>query len=186
MPRVNPERMMVAERNLAVRIAHEREQRGWKQATLARRMKDVGCPMEGSTIYKIESGDPPRRVAVDELVGFARVFGIPVEELLLPLDLVMDRSALVLTKDVQRVLASLAENVRQMIDLKSKIVQLQSKLAAGDRVARRVQEWLPSLMLSRPMGDDDDSPDLVGAAWEALDRATTEYAEWLVANYGGR
>jgi hypothetical protein len=47
-------------------------------------MTRLGCPINASAIYKIEKADPPRRITVDELVGFSRAFEISVEDLLLP------------------------------------------------------------------------------------------------------
>ena len=44
-------------------------------------MTDAGCPITGSAIFKIEKSQPRRRIVVDELVAFARVFGIPMEQL---------------------------------------------------------------------------------------------------------
>jgi transcriptional regulator with XRE-family HTH domain len=84
MPRPNKPRDVLAESNLAKRIAAERDARGWTNDGLARRMTDAGCAMTGSAIFKIEKGAPPRRIVVDELVAFAKVFGVSVEELLLP------------------------------------------------------------------------------------------------------
>lgn len=84
MPRPNRPRSIFSEASLATRIAHEREQRGWSPQGLAVRMEKAGCPIQVSAIYKIEKGDPPRRITVAELVGFAQVFGLPVENLLLP------------------------------------------------------------------------------------------------------
>jgi transcriptional regulator with XRE-family HTH domain len=83
MPRPNPPRDVYAERYLAQRIARERESRGWTYESLASRMTAAGCPLNQSAIYKIERSDPPRRITVDELVGYSKVFGIPVEQLLL-------------------------------------------------------------------------------------------------------
>jgi transcriptional regulator with XRE-family HTH domain len=51
---------------------------------LASRLTSAGCPIQASAIYKIEKGDPPRRITVDELVAFAQVFGVSIEHLLLP------------------------------------------------------------------------------------------------------
>jgi transcriptional regulator with XRE-family HTH domain len=84
MPRPNPPRDVLAEDHLARRIAAEREARNWTYDGLAKRMTDVGCPMNQSAIYKIEQVTPRRRITVDELVAFSRVFAIPVEQLLLP------------------------------------------------------------------------------------------------------
>ena len=105
MPRPNRGRVIHAERNLAQRVAYERQrpERGWTFDGLAKRMTDAGCPMAGSAIYKIENGDPPRRVTVDELVALARVFGYDdVNELLVPVALVRDRRARELYDQIAR------------------------------------------------------------------------------------
>lgn len=51
---------------------------------LAVQMKHKGCPINASALFRIEKGDPPRRITVDELLAFSQVFGIPVDNLLLP------------------------------------------------------------------------------------------------------
>ena len=84
MPRPNQLRSIASEKALARRVAHERESRGMSYEGLASRMTKAGCPIQASAIYKIEKADPPRRITVDELVAFAQVFGVPVEQLLLP------------------------------------------------------------------------------------------------------
>ena len=91
MPRPNKSRGVFAEANLAQRVAHERVARTWSPEGLAVRMAGVGCPINVSAIYRIEQADPPRRITVDELVGFSRVFAIPVEELLLPAAVALER-----------------------------------------------------------------------------------------------
>jgi transcriptional regulator with XRE-family HTH domain len=73
-----------AEDHLAQRIAAERTERGWTIDGLAQRMTEAGCSMTGSAIFKVEKGEPRRRIVVDELVAFSQVFGIPVDELLMP------------------------------------------------------------------------------------------------------
>ncbi|CAN5121274.1 hypothetical protein BH11ACT1_BH11ACT1_19350 [soil metagenome] len=84
MPRPNRTRRVLAEVNLARRIAAERDARTMTNDGLAKRMTDEGCAMTGSAIFKIEKGEPRRRIVVDELVAFSKVFGVPIEELLLP------------------------------------------------------------------------------------------------------
>ena len=90
MPRPNQGRAILSEDGLAQRIAHERARCSppMTYESLAKRMTDHGCPIQPSAIYKIEKGTPRRRITVDELVALSRVFDIPVEELLLPPDLV--------------------------------------------------------------------------------------------------
>jgi transcriptional regulator with XRE-family HTH domain len=99
-------------RSLARRIAYEREQRGWKQATLARHMTDAGFEMTQSTISKFERADNPRRITVDELVGFSQVFGIRADELLWPPEAVLDATARKLLHEWQR--ANFVEKAARM------------------------------------------------------------------------
>lgn len=93
MPRPNPLRTLQSEENLARRIAYEREQRGWSYEGTAVRMTYAGCPLQGSAIYKIEKGSPRRRITLDESVAFARVFGLELPDLLIPVEL-LDRQKL--------------------------------------------------------------------------------------------
>ena len=92
MPRQNLNRSLQSEANVARRITMERERRGWTLEGTAKRMTDIGCTIGHTAIYKIEKGDPPRRISVDELVAFASVFGMGVEELLVPEGVVLDRA----------------------------------------------------------------------------------------------
>lgn len=94
MPRPNQPRSIASESALARRIAFEREDKGMSYEGLASRMSKAGCSINASAIYKIEKADPPRRITVDELVGFSQVFGIPVEELLLPPEIVARKELL--------------------------------------------------------------------------------------------
>lgn len=84
MPRPNRPRSIASEHALARRIAQERERRGWSYDGLASRMTKIGCAIQSSAIYKIEKAAPPRRITVDELVGFSQVFALPVQNLLMP------------------------------------------------------------------------------------------------------
>lgn len=91
MPRPNRPRSIASEQSLARRIAHERESRRMSYEGLASRLSSAGCPIQASAIYKIEKANPPRRITVDELVAFSQVFGVSVEQLLLPPEVVASR-----------------------------------------------------------------------------------------------
>jgi transcriptional regulator with XRE-family HTH domain len=72
---------------LASRITAERRKRGWSQSELSRRLKAVGADMHQTAISKIEHPQHGRRaITVDEAIAFARIFGLPFGELLLPPD----------------------------------------------------------------------------------------------------
>lgn len=83
------------ERWLAQRVQSERQARGWSQQRLSKELGIAGHPLQQSAISKIESAEPGvgRTITIGEAVGFAKVFGIPLGELLLPPDAVRDRRA---------------------------------------------------------------------------------------------
>lgn len=72
------------EDNVADHVRIEREARGWSTAELARHVTEAGCPISQSAVWRIESGEPRRKISVDELIAFSRVFGKPIEALLRP------------------------------------------------------------------------------------------------------
>jgi transcriptional regulator with XRE-family HTH domain len=77
------------ERWLAKRIQTERKARGMSQAGLSKAMSDHGHPLHQSAISKIEAppeNEGPRTITIGEAIGFSKVFGIPLGELLLPPD----------------------------------------------------------------------------------------------------
>lgn len=82
MPRPNQPRAIASEQTVARRVAAEREERGMSYDGLASRMTAAGCAINASALYKIEKGSPPRRITVDELVAFSRVFETTVADLI--------------------------------------------------------------------------------------------------------
>jgi transcriptional regulator with XRE-family HTH domain len=84
---------LVNENALARRIAYERERREWSPGGLARLMTKAGCPMNQSSIWKIENGEPRRKITVDEAIAFAKVFDTTLEKLLTPPELLAETAA---------------------------------------------------------------------------------------------
>jgi transcriptional regulator with XRE-family HTH domain len=76
--------LLYSEGNAAARIALEREVRGWSTTELAARMTKAGVPMNQTAVWRIENGTPRRKITLDEALGFARVFELPLEELMSP------------------------------------------------------------------------------------------------------
>ncbi|MFF4847962.1 helix-turn-helix domain-containing protein [Streptomyces sp. NPDC001194] len=72
------------EDNVAAHVRFERGLRGWSTAELARYVTEAGCPISQSAVWRIESGEPRRKITVDELIAFAKVFGKGVHDLLRP------------------------------------------------------------------------------------------------------
>jgi transcriptional regulator with XRE-family HTH domain len=73
-------RTLEIEQDLAGSIAHHRKRMELTYEALAERMKVEGCEIHASGIQKTEKSG--RRITVDELVGYSKVFGIPVDALL--------------------------------------------------------------------------------------------------------
>ncbi len=140
MPRPNAARSVQAEENLARRITFEREARGWSYDGTAKRLADAGCPIQASAIFKIEKGQPRRRISVDELVAFARVFEVDVNELLVPVDMVLQEAARGLLEE-----AFLAQ--RELVQGVGSLVRAALKLRAfvmdhGPDVQETIDEFL--------------------------------------------
>jgi transcriptional regulator with XRE-family HTH domain len=87
---LNPQ---ASEDGLARRITYEREQKGWSPGGLADLMTKAGCPMNQSAIWKIENGNPRRKITVDEALALARVFETTIDDLLVPPERIPHRQA---------------------------------------------------------------------------------------------
>jgi transcriptional regulator with XRE-family HTH domain len=146
VPRPNPPRALQCEENLAHRIAYERERRGWTYDGTAKRLTDAGCPIQGSAIYKIEKGNPRRRISVDELVAFAEVFDVETVELLVPLELVAEHEALHLIGELERTYQTLTVSTEEYFATFERIVQLATEL--GREQALRITRILEDRLFS--------------------------------------
>lgn len=71
-----------AERKLAGKIEQIRRDLDLSYGELSRAMTDAGCPIDRSSLQKIERGTPRRKITVNELVAFAEVFNVPVSSLI--------------------------------------------------------------------------------------------------------
>jgi len=91
-----------SEANLARRVEYERRRRGWSQERLATQMVRAGVPVHQSAISKIERTTDRRAITVDEALAFARVFDLPVVEMLKPVEAAM-------SEEVARLFAELGE-----------------------------------------------------------------------------
>lgn len=117
MPRRNVGRTLGSERALAARLAYEREKRGWTYESIANRMEAEGCPIQLTALHKIEKGDPPRRVTLDEALALARVFDLDLEEFILPLELVEQRRGRELARSLLATHEELGAKARHLLKL---------------------------------------------------------------------
>ena len=83
MPRPNKPRTIGGEELVARRVAEFRERHHppMTYEDFAMLMAAAGCPIPPSAIFKIEKGEPRRKISVDELVAISIVLGVPVQEL---------------------------------------------------------------------------------------------------------
>jgi transcriptional regulator with XRE-family HTH domain len=155
MARQNLGRTVGTNKTLALRIQYEREQRGWTMEALAQRMKDAGCPIHHTAVYKIEKGRPQRTVSFEEAVGFATVFGLTLDELAVPPLMARNREA------------------RRLLD------ELFAATKAGQEAAARITEAEARLgHLLR------DVPELVGEVRTLLEPVTWTHGDSFLINLG--
>lgn len=135
MPRPNKERTLFAEEHLRQRVALERERQGMTYESLAKRMTDTGCQIQPSALYKLEKGDPPRRVTVDELVALSLVFKIPMAELIIDPSLEIPARAVDIWErmNLQTAIAIEAQDVAQAAWLeRARLMEKYEELVEGN------------------------------------------------------
>ena len=138
---------------LARRIAHERDARGWSYDGLAQRMTEAGCSIQASALFKIEKGDPPRRITVDELVALGRVFRVPPADLLIDPVVANHREAVRRFNDYVDAALAEQEAYEQMVVAASALTaffaeQPEAREALEDAYASVTDEEMASITLS--------------------------------------
>ncbi|ASY34035.1 MULTISPECIES: helix-turn-helix domain-containing protein [Streptomyces] len=68
--------ILSGEENAAVRVKLEREKRGWSTTTVSDLLNEAGFDMNPSAVWRIENRK--RRINLDEAIGFAEIFGVPL------------------------------------------------------------------------------------------------------------
>jgi len=112
-----------SEDSLARRVEHERLLRNWSPAGLARLVTKAGAPMNQSAIWKIENGNPRRKITVDEALAFAAVFEVPLEELLLPVELAEEKELRRLLEQWRARWQAVAEAQRDLEDAEDALAE---------------------------------------------------------------
>jgi transcriptional regulator with XRE-family HTH domain len=135
--------------SVARRVQYERQRRNWSYEVLARHVTSAGCRMYPSTPFKIERGDPPRRITLEEFVALAKVFELSLDELLTPVELAHEARAAEVVGEIEEVLSQARTSSNQLQDL---VFELAALLGA-DRAKYVLQTQLPS-----PQTDDDTGP----------------------------
>lgn len=94
---------LASEEGLALRVTAERKRRGMSQEQLAKAVEAVlGVSFPQSAVSKIERQQARRAITVDEALAFSRVFGIPLEQLMLPAELAAEQRAVDALKTATR------------------------------------------------------------------------------------
>jgi len=70
-------------RTVIANVRRLRKQQGWTVQHLGDRMAAAGCPLKRSVLTNLEHGRRDN-ITIDELWAFAELFGLTVEELVVP------------------------------------------------------------------------------------------------------
>ncbi|MFI6713521.1 hypothetical protein ACIBF7_44335 [Nonomuraea sp. NPDC050478] len=134
----------LSEENVALRIAWEMRRRGWSQERMAQELTNAGCPTHQSAISKIVNPKPDgsrRAISVDEAIALARVFGIALEELPLPMDDAEGRDLHDLSRTVSHEGRNATEQYAHFLlawaRLRHRLAQEQSRAAYEGFLAQR-------------------------------------------------
>lgn len=181
MPRPMKNRDPFGERNVAQRVALERERRGMTYEGLAKRMTDAGCEIHPSALYKIEKGNPPRRITVTELLAFATVLELPLAELVADPETYLPRHVFELVDQAARLRLKghrySAEGHTLLMKADELLMEARDKAGDDDKVSAAVTRMVEALSpqdrakrLLQPSNHDELASALVdfrdGFPWE--------------------
>lgn len=126
---------LMSEENIAWRIRHEMSRRGWSQERMAKEMTDAGHPLHQSAVSKIVNPKDGKRraISVDDAIGFAKVFGLSLREMLLPIEAAINSEARALLTDLARLHA---EQAKLREEASEKVIRL-SRLTSDAGVPPR-------------------------------------------------
>ncbi|GAA4517880.1 helix-turn-helix domain-containing protein [Nonomuraea ferruginea] len=166
----------LSEENVALRIAWEMRRRGWSQERMAQELTHAGCPTHQSAISKIVNPKPDgsrRAISVDEAIALARVFGIALEELPLPMDDAEGRDLHDLSRTVTHEGRNATEQYAHFLlawaRLRHRLAQEQSRAAyEGFLAQRRVEADTAEQAIA--FWRDTDSWRAATAGYETLHR----------------
>lgn len=177
LSRPNQRRSIGGEDNLAERIAYERELLGLSYEALAKKMTAAGCSIQGSAIFKIEKGNPRRRVTVDELIALSQVFDQSVEDLLTPMAVLKQAWAEQRVKDLDEAESRLWDAMSHLGDVWMD-VHRHGLLDVIDEV---VEEESVITYLNNRRSDAANVPDGMVSPIEKVFRVMTEFIQRTAA-----
>jgi transcriptional regulator with XRE-family HTH domain len=147
----------------AWRVRYERERRNWSQGELARQITTAGVPMQQQAVWKIENGDPPRKISYGEAIAFCRVFGIEnVADLGQPPESLITREMHGLIDEVQELSALRSKLIDQAKTLKRRVLRLsetsRSTGSDGDDLSAMLTEMVAAMdvILAMPHPEPED------------------------------
>ncbi|MGW8451015.1 helix-turn-helix transcriptional regulator [Streptomyces niveus] len=139
--------LLYSEGNTAARVALEREVSGWSTIELAERVTKAGVKMNQTAIWRIENGEPRRRINLDEALALSRVFDLPLEELMsLPLEGLDAGEAYFETRDAQDRLhgavVAIARHIEAQPDSSRAIHEQCLRLMGEERDANTLTDYI--------------------------------------------
>jgi transcriptional regulator with XRE-family HTH domain len=121
-------------------LAWLREERGWSQAEVARRMEASGYHWHQTTVGRVESGKHPLRL--NELVHLAAMFGVTPLRLIVA-NVTPDR----LSDDIKAVEDARSDIVRQLEEARDQPEDPSAPRSGGDETYPRLLQDLEQLDL---------------------------------------
>ena len=122
-----------------------RELHGWSQTELAQRMQERGHPFHQATVYKLEDGRRPTRLA--EAVALAEVLEVPLTHLIGP-----DAPERVARFEVARAAQRTKEAQREVEQWQA---ELDQALKERDAASKRYNELMGFVPVGEGAGDGE-------------------------------
>ncbi len=144
-------------------------------------------PDRPTALFRIEKGDPPRRITVDELVAFGQVFNLEPSDLLRPVEMIARQEALELFEKMRAAEASLVETIDEVLALMTGYLLLAQ---SGDDLDEYMTNHVDAHMagpdahassVEAHKGAADAGPDPIGEAFYGLLAAIMDRAKEMAS-----
>lgn len=170
MPRPNRPRNTGGERLVISHVLQLRDKAGWSNSELARRLEQAECPIALSALYKLEKGE--RKLTVDEVFGFARVFDRS------PVDLVRAATNTgTLPREATWKVKLLEDLFHKADHLRDQRTEVTMRLAEIDVQLAEIDEKRRQHMVG--LRGDLVTPDYSDETWEQFrDWIRTHFSDW--------
>jgi transcriptional regulator with XRE-family HTH domain len=166
--------------DVGLRVARLRGERGLTYRELEEATASAGNRVSASTLWRIENGDPPPKVSVDDLVTLCRVFDVTPDDMLTSADEIDRREAKRLSDEMVRAFEECLRAAQRIFEIGAELSTLVTSERGLDIFDASLFQFAPNVEHIHPYVRDE-----FGGLLSEIGDAGTRYKD-RHANRAGR